>query len=52
MWHPEFVVRAVSPATRVAIVPDFPGDAVATTAIAGGSKVYTNERGIVAIVEQ
>lgn len=52
MWHPDFVVRAVSPATRVAIVPAHAGDEISTTAIAGGSKVYTNERGIVAIVEQ
>lgn len=52
MWHPDYVVRAVSPATRVAVVPAHAGDEISFTAIAGGAKVYTDERGIVAIVEQ
>jgi hypothetical protein len=52
MWHPDFVVRAVSPSTKVSIVPAHAGDEFSSTAIAGGSKVYTNEIGIIAIVEQ
>lgn len=52
MWHPDFVMRAISPATRVAFVPGHAGDSVSFTTIVGGAKCYLSQLGVAALVEQ
>jgi hypothetical protein len=52
IWHRDYVVRAVSPSSKVAIIDSHCGTEFSTTTIAGGSKYCTDERGIVAIIEQ
>lgn len=45
------VIRAISAKSRVAVLDTDDGATLSTTSIGGGSKLYTDQRGVIAIVE-
>lgn len=50
-WHPNFTSRAVSPDTKVNIVPGHGNEEFSITAIAGGSKLSNAGIGVVTLAE-